>query len=606
MKLYMNSKLTLKSVIIAMFVIFCIAYLTNIYAETSVPPGSVSGTWAIDRSPFIISDTVFVPVDSILSVEPGVTIIFSSPIEFKVFGKLLAEGTETDSILFTTSNAINSTDISFYDIDATNQDRSRIKYAILNEVGVRLNHSSNVMVEKALIRGRIGGPGIFFHDSDAIVRDVIVENCEATNYGGGVLCNEDSDPWLIDLDVVSNIPDGIHCRFGSSPIMENVKIADNNGIGLNCYFDSSPTLYNVTISGNQQGGIRCNENCDIIVEQSTITNNSTSGGIYSVESIPTLSNVLISGNTSDNSGGGIYLAGHESVNFENVQLIGNTAAWDGGAIFAESNNFTINLKNTLIANNFAHNSGGGINLIGGPKLRASNITVCNNSTEGLGGGIMCQLESEVVIFNSIIWYNSGGEVIEFWTGEEAVIIFHSDISGGWYGPGINNIENIPMFADTLYHLSVDSPCIDSGSPDTLGLGLPPFDLEGNLRIWDGNGNGEEVIDMGVYEFGSPIYSSVEEPPIHETFSAFSYPNPFRNTTTISFYGNFNPWKLPDIKIYNVRGQLVRNLEPIPLNNGLQASWDGNNDKGEVVSSGVYLFSLDGKEDNIVRKVIFLP
>ncbi|HEX37985.1 MAG TPA: T9SS type A sorting domain-containing protein [Candidatus Cloacimonetes bacterium] len=605
MKISFNSKLHLKIVITVLLMTLYFTFTNHLFSETNVQPGGVSGIWAIDRSPFIIHDSIFVPVDSILVIEPGVTVIFSVPIEFEIYGKLLSEGTETDSILFTVVDPSISTSISFYDIDLTNQDRSCIKYTKLNKIGIYLDKSSNVLIEKSFISGRFGGPGIYFHDSDAIVRDVIVNNCEATNYGGGILCNDDSDPWLIDLDVVSNNPDGIHCRFGSSPIIENVKIADNNGIGLNCNYDSSPMLYEVTIAGNQGGGIRCYEDCNIVIEQSSINNNSTLGGLYSVESVPSLRNVIINDNTSDDSGGGIYLVGNESVSFDNVQLIGNTADWDGGAICAESNNFTIHLKNTLIANNFAHNSGGGINLIGGPKLRASNITVCNNSTEGLGGGIMCQLESEVVIFNSIIWYNSGGEVIEFWTGEEAVVIFHSNISGGWYGPGINNIESIPLFADTLYHLSSNSPCIDSGSPDTLGLDLPPFDLDGNLRIWDGDGDGEEIIDMGVYEFGSPVYSSVEEPPVHQSISSVCYPNPFSTSTILCFYGKFSPWDLPDIKIYNIKGQLIRNLTASLSDFGLQALWDSKNAEGSVVSPGIYLYAIDDGNEKIVRKVIFM-
>ncbi len=30
------------------------------------------------------------------------------------------------------------------------------------------------------------------------------------------------------------------------------------------------------------------------------------------------------------------------------------------------------------------------------------------------------------------------------------------------------------------------------------------DLDGRLRVWDGDGNGSRIVDMGAYEFGSPL------------------------------------------------------------------------------------------------------
>ncbi len=45
----------------------------------------------------------------------------------------------------------------------------------------------------------------------------------------------------------------------------------------------------------------------------------------------------------------------------------------------------------------------------------------------------------------------------------------------------NNIENIPGFVNLEwdFHLSVLSPCINTGNPDTLGLFLPITDQDGN-------------------------------------------------------------------------------------------------------------------------------
>ncbi|MFH0883932.1 MAG: FlgD immunoglobulin-like domain containing protein, partial [bacterium] len=66
----------------------------------------------------------------------------------------------------------------------------------------------------------------------------------------------------------------------------------------------------------------------------------------------------------------------------------------------------------------------------------------------------------------------------------------------------------------------------------------------------------------------------------------SYPNPFNSTTTIRY-------QLPEtsdvsILIYNISGRVVKTLvdrsQPAGRNTII---WDGNNDNGEKVSSGIY-------------------
>jgi hypothetical protein len=40
-------------------------------------------------------------------------------------------------------------------------------------------------------------------------------------------------------------------------------------------------------------------------------------------------------------------------------------------------------------------------------------------------------------------------------------------------------------------------------PEPAGLG-GELDLDGRLRIWDGDGDGSRIVDMGAYEFAAPI------------------------------------------------------------------------------------------------------
>ncbi|MBC8525662.1 MAG: right-handed parallel beta-helix repeat-containing protein, partial [Candidatus Cloacimonetes bacterium] len=409
---------------------------------------------------------------------------------------------------------------------------------------------------------------------------------------------------LVNVTVVGNNPGGIWCSYDSDPIIENSNITDNIGAGICCTYSSSPSLYYVTISGNSGGGITCSNNSNIILENVKICDNSVWGGIYSDGSTPTLTNVTIIGNSTDECGGGISLGGGGVVTLRNVKIIGNTSGYDGGGIYAAYGDQVVMLINVLVANNYAWNSGGGINIIDVPFFMAENVTVCDNSTDGLGGGIMCQLESDAVIKNSIVWNNSGGEIVEYWTGGDAVAVYYSDVRGGWSGPGSHNINSDPLFSDDDYRLSEDSPCIDTGSADTTGLHLPPWDLDGNVRIWDGNGDGVAVIDMGVYEYGAPVYS-VNEPEIPEQSTIHNYPNPFTTSTTISFYRTPNIHEEAQIEIYNLKGQKIKTLTDNQIMKGgnHEIMWDGTNSRNKRVGSGIYFIKLRTEKSINVKKIV---
>jgi len=75
--------------------------------------------------------------------------------------------------------------------------------------------------------------------------------------------------------------------------------------------------------------------------------------------------------------------------------------------------------------------------------------------------------------------------------------------------------------------------------------------------------------------------------------AQNYPNPFNPTTAISYHlspqGGISDVTLT---IYNVQGQAIRTLVHTKQTPGAyQTVWDGLNDEGLMVSSGVYLYRL---------------
>src|ERR1035438_3804005 len=87
--------------------LLCISILTiaiTVNSQTLVPGGNVTGTWGVSGSPYLINGDIIVPNDSILIIQAGVTIYFQGHFKFLILGRLLATGTETDSIICTANN----------------------------------------------------------------------------------------------------------------------------------------------------------------------------------------------------------------------------------------------------------------------------------------------------------------------------------------------------------------------------------------------------------------------------------------------------------------------------------------------------------------------
>jgi len=86
--------------------------------------------------------------------------------------------------------------------------------------------------------------------------------------------------------------------------------------------------------------------------------------------------------------------------------------------------------------------------------------------------------------------------------------------------------------------------------------------------------------------------------------AQNYPNPFNPETLISF--GLPEDKYVSLNIYNLSGQTITTLVERQLKKGkYNFIWNGRNDLGEIVSSGIYIYSLKAGPDRIVKKLILM-
>lgn len=85
------------------FLLFCILLMEYSFAQTVVT-GDVSGTWEISGSPYLLIENCTIPTGDSLIIEPGVEIGFGKSVSLHVYGKIMANGTSDNNIIFKTIN----------------------------------------------------------------------------------------------------------------------------------------------------------------------------------------------------------------------------------------------------------------------------------------------------------------------------------------------------------------------------------------------------------------------------------------------------------------------------------------------------------------------
>jgi hypothetical protein len=240
-------------------------------------------------------------------------------------------------------------------------------------------------------------------------------------------------------------------------------------------------------------------------------------------------------------------------------------------------------------------------------------------------GICCTLADFIVLLNRIL--EGGNPVL-------AKLVSQSDkvqlnLKENSLDIEMNIYSRVPVGGALLV---IKHPGVDFGEPvlssDAVGMALLERDNAGELRlliyspeakfIESGqkrlltipiqNGNGNIEIEKAFFSdySGNLIQAAIsleKNQQVPERFSLFqNYPNPFNPETNISF-------SLPEesqvsLKIYNLKGQLVSVL----VNNILSAGthffkWDGRDESGKDVSSGIYFYKLIAGEYSEAKKMV---
>jgi parallel beta-helix repeat protein len=346
---------------------------------------------------------------ALLTIEPGVTVEFQGNYNLNVQGRILAIGTETDSILFTamdpdtgfnsiyflnTPHGNDSSVFMYCRIEHANRHGAPWPYHGAGAIGVEnfdkiridrcyfLNNRAHDILPSG--PPRAGAVGI-------IGSDILIQHCtfysNASSYGGALEIYLQSQP------VIS------HCLF-----VNNIALSDGGAVSIND--SSAPTFYRNTFSSN--------------------TANQYGGAVYIAPIELTTSSDLV---------------------FEGNLFFGNHADAGGGAIEIIGPSRPVFRNNTIYGNS-SYGHVGGLDLF----LEAAPVVI-NTILWGNVAGIGNQV---------YIWTN--GAIPEF---------HYSDIHGGsnefggepFTGIYLNNIDADPMLCDTIlgdFRIHHTSPCRETG------------------------------------------------------------------------------------------------------------------------------------------------
>jgi predicted outer membrane repeat protein len=317
----------------------------------------------------------------------------------------------------------------------------------------------------------------------------------ATTNSGGAMYNAGTITSITNVTFSGNAANsGGGGLYNAGPItsMSNVTFSSNtvpglSGAGGGIYNDYPLTMTDCTISSNtasDSGGGIYNDG-PLTMTNCTISSNTASdddgGGIYNADML-TMNSSTVSENKAGNDGGGIY--NNHTLTMTNVTVSGNesdlnTVNESGGGIY---NNYILTMTNCTIANNIAHSSHGH-GIYNSDTVNLFNTLIANNSDENCSGTGTLNADYSL---SSDATCNFVGSNNKTNTGDPNI------------GPLANN------GGPTQTHvLLVGSPAIDTGNNSFVG-GLS-IDQRGYVRIWDGNGDGTAIVDIGAYEYDAPLY-----------------------------------------------------------------------------------------------------
>ncbi|UCF08934.1 MAG: right-handed parallel beta-helix repeat-containing protein, partial [Thermoplasmata archaeon] len=407
---------------------------TNVSGTIS-QPGAI---WDIEGSPYIVVDDVWVEVGATLTIEPGVLVKFNAGFSIYVQGNLIAIGTESDRINFTSNQA---TPTPGYWSSLCIEGQAEIQNCnITYGSGIILSGPSNTNISNNNVSFNRYGISLSSSSGNNITNNTMIEN--GIGIGGGTL-----ESWNTHNIDTSNTVNGKPVYYwknknsGTIPpnagevilanctniIVENQEFR-NGSVGVQLGFSSDNTLINnsmLYIHGNAVDIVNSDNNH--IINNTISSDGSYSHGIIVVGS----KNNNIKNNTI------LYLYG-DGMNLHSSDgnnITGNNISYNGGeGIWLHSGSY----RNTIKGNEFLSNDNRGVRVGDSGNNISCNIFYDNYMGITIGGHWNN-------ITGNVISLNDYGIVL----GSDAHNVNNNTVTNNDYGIFITE-----AFSNRIYHNNI--------------------------------------------------------------------------------------------------------------------------------------------------------
>ena len=197
--------------------------------------GELTGILGAAGGPYLAVDTLTIPEDGELVIEPGVELRFEPKVPFIIKGKITAVGNEVAPITFTSGQTFPGRGDwdGIWMIDADN--------------------SSEFQYCRFLYGAKYGGHYAYRTVNEELDSSVV-------DYGSVTLFR--SSPKINRCWFLSGGFHGVHCDSLSNPVIEHCVFYDNAGHGIFVHWTADPTIQYNIITENDDYGVFCKEPTD--------------------------------------------------------------------------------------------------------------------------------------------------------------------------------------------------------------------------------------------------------------------------------------------------------------------------------------------------------